>query len=218
MGLPMFVWVSRRACSLCLPATSDGSESSDLSGLIGFGHPSLSRDRVLAFCQNPPSRESRCAVFLKPRVRGKTQTPWFVCRVAVAARLTLPSEIVDADLARLQTVEEGFEVGQAYDSAAKNTHDENLLGPGCLDLEDVLRHDDDDYDVGDDIGGGVARPKGLEVDAFIVVAVHPRNRWLALEKIDDECRSAPDADDGFADDDDPFLALLGHDAETHCAG
>lgn len=47
---------------------------------------------------------------------------WFVCWVAVAARLTLPSEIVDADLARFQTVEEGFEVGQAYGKDCETLH------------------------------------------------------------------------------------------------
>lgn len=60
----IFVWGSLHACSLCLPATSGGSGSSDLSGSIGFAHPSSSRVGALCLTlRSPPSRVSHSVAF-----------------------------------------------------------------------------------------------------------------------------------------------------------
>jgi hypothetical protein len=75
---------------------------------------------LTALCLGRIIQSSRSAAL--PCLRLVPRIARSVCRVPVAARLALSSQIVDPDLPGLQAVKEGLEVGQAYGEDSEALH------------------------------------------------------------------------------------------------
>lgn len=87
-----------------------------------------------------------------------------------------------------------------------------------MNSSNILSHNSHNDNISDHVDNRVIRPKYCSIHASLGCRIVPRSWEFALQCRDEERRDAPDADDGFARDNDPFLAAAAHHAETHGAG